>query len=105
MTAPALELAGIQKRFGSVHALRRADFVLLPGELHALLGENGAGKSTLMRIPAGLIQPDDGTISIRGAAVTPRNPRAARRHGIGSQGLQRNTGHAHCQKARTGEPA
>lgn len=83
MTVPALELVGIQKRFGSVHAVRRADFVLMPGELHALLGENGAGKSTLMRIAAGLIQPDEGGISIRGASVTLRNPREARRLGVG----------------------
>ena len=55
---PALELIGIRKRFGSVHALHGADFTLLPGELHALLGENGAGKTTLMRVAAGLLRPD-----------------------------------------------
>ncbi|MGH7499525.1 MAG: ATP-binding cassette domain-containing protein, partial [Gemmatimonadales bacterium] len=47
MTAPALELRGIEKHFGSVHALRGADFTLSAGEIHALLGENGAGKTTL----------------------------------------------------------
>ena len=54
---PALELRGIHRRFGSVYALRGADFTLLPGEVHALLGENGAGKTTLMQIAAGLLQP------------------------------------------------
>ena len=47
---PGLELRGIHRRFGSVHALHGADFTLPPGEVHALLGENGAGKTTLMQI-------------------------------------------------------
>lgn len=83
MTAPALALAGIQKHFGSVHALRGADFVLHPGEFHALLGENGAGKSTLMGIAAGLTAPDQGSVMVHGALVSLRSPRDARRHGIG----------------------
>ena len=83
MTKPALELAGIHKRFGSVHAVRGADFVLKPGELHALLGENGAGKSTLMRIAAGLMRPDQGQISVQGRSVRFRSPREAREAGIG----------------------
>jgi len=43
-------MRGIAKHFGSVQALRGADFTLMPGELHALLGENGAGKATLMQV-------------------------------------------------------
>ena len=54
---PALELVGIQKRFGSVQALRGADFSLARGELHALLGENGAGKTTLMHVAIGMVRP------------------------------------------------
>jgi ABC-type sugar transport system ATPase subunit len=61
-----LELAGIHKRFGSVHALRGADFVLQPGEVHALLGENGAGKSTLMHVGYGLVRLDAGEVRVRG---------------------------------------
>ena len=83
MTAPALELTGIHKRFGSAQALRGADFVLLPGELHALLGENGAGKSTLMRIAAGLVRPDQGRVIVKGSPVRFRFPREARQAGIG----------------------
>jgi ABC-type uncharacterized transport system ATPase subunit len=80
---PALELVGIHKRFGSVHALRGADFTLLPGELHALLGENGAGKTTLMRIASGLLQPDSGKVRVGGFERAGLSPRAARRFGVG----------------------
>ena len=80
---PALELRGISKRFGLVHALRGADFTLAAGEVHALLGENGAGKSTLVHIASGSFRPDAGTLAVRGRAVAPRSPREARRLGIG----------------------
>jgi len=66
-----------------VHALRGADFTLLPGELHALLGENGAGKTTLMQIAAGLLRPDSGEVRVGGIARPGLSPRAARRLGIG----------------------
>jgi len=80
---PALELRGIVKSFGSVHALRGADFALAPGEVHALLGENGAGKSTLLHIAYGMIAPGAGTIRVRGREMIVRSPRAARAAGIG----------------------
>ncbi len=84
MTAPpALALRGIRKHFGSVQALRGADFTLMPGELHALLGENGAGKTTLMHVAYGLARPDAGTVAIGGAVVSVPSPRAARRLGVG----------------------
>ncbi|HEX5387195.1 MAG TPA: ATP-binding cassette domain-containing protein [Gemmatimonadales bacterium] len=81
--APALELRGIEKRFGPVHALRGADFTLRSGEVHALLGENGAGKTTLMRVAAGLVRADAGVMLVDGRVAKPRTPRDARRLGIG----------------------
>jgi simple sugar transport system ATP-binding protein len=84
VTAPSvLALRGIRKRFGSVHALRGADFTLAPGELHALLGENGAGKTTLMHVAYGLVRPDAGEISVHGQVHAVGSPRTARRLGIG----------------------
>jgi len=83
MSVPALELAGIHKHFGSVHALRGADFVLQAGELHALLGENGAGKTTLMRVAYGLVRPEAGRVLVNGVARVVPSPRTARRLGIG----------------------
>jgi ABC-type uncharacterized transport system ATPase subunit len=84
VTAPsALALHGISKRFGSVQALRGADFTLMPGELHALLGENGAGKTTLMHVAYGLVRPDAGVVEVDGTRGAIASPRAARALGIG----------------------
>jgi len=80
---PALGLQGIRKHFGSVQALRGADFTLMPGELHALLGENGAGKTTLMQVAYGLVRPDAGSITVEGSPRAVPSARAARRLGIG----------------------
>ena len=81
--APALELRQIQKRFGSVQALRGADFTLGTGEVHALLGENGAGKTTLMHVAYGLVRPDAGQVMLEGVPRAVGSPRTARRLGVG----------------------
>jgi ABC-type sugar transport system ATPase subunit len=65
-----LAVRGLSKRYGSVQALDRVDFDLRPGEIMALLGENGAGKSTLVKVLAGLVDPDEGTIEIDGLLAT-----------------------------------
>ncbi|MEW6281190.1 MAG: sugar ABC transporter ATP-binding protein, partial [Candidatus Eremiobacterota bacterium] len=78
-----LTLRGITRAFGGVQALSGVDFELLPGEVHALMGENGAGKSTLMRIVGGVLPPDSGEMILRGAPYRPRSPRDAGRAGIG----------------------
>lgn len=68
--APIVRMTGIAKRFGAVEAIRDAGLEVLPGEIHAIVGENGAGKSTLMRILAGLFPPDAGTVEVAGRDVT-----------------------------------
>jgi simple sugar transport system ATP-binding protein len=80
---PVVAMRAISKRFGTVLANDRVDFILRPGEIHALLGENGAGKTTLMRILYGLYQADEGQIYISGLPVTIHSPKDAIRHGIG----------------------
>jgi ribose transport system ATP-binding protein len=67
---PLLKAAGIAKSFGGVRALLGVDLEVLPGEVHALLGENGAGKSTLIKILSGVQRHDAGTIEIEGRAVS-----------------------------------
>lgn len=80
---PAVFMRGIVKQFDGTRALDGVDFELLPGEIHALLGENGAGKSTLMHVLSGLYTPDEGTIEVRGQPLRLRSARDATRAGIG----------------------
>ena len=81
-TEPILEAEHIDKRFPGVHALDDVSLTIIPGEVHAVVGENGAGKSTLMKILAGAYSPDRGTIRVDGEAVTIESPRAAQELGI-----------------------
>lgn len=79
---PLLTMSGITKSFPGVRALDGVDLEVRSGEVHCLLGQNGAGKSTLIKVLAGAHQPDDGTITWRGAQVTLKSPIAAMRLGI-----------------------
>jgi general nucleoside transport system ATP-binding protein len=77
-----LQLTGITKRYSALVANDQVSLAVLPGQIHAVLGENGAGKSTLMKIIYGVVQPDAGQMWLNGQAVRVRNPRAARALGI-----------------------
>jgi ribose transport system ATP-binding protein len=82
--APALvEMTDIDKSFPGVRALAKAQFQLLPGEVHALMGENGAGKSTLMKILSGVYTRDAGTVLLDGQPVEITSPRQAQDLGVG----------------------
>jgi daunorubicin resistance ABC transporter ATP-binding subunit len=68
----AIEVAGVEKSFGTVRALRGVDLTVRPGMLAALLGPNGAGKTTLVRILATLLRQDAGTVRVLGRDVLAR---------------------------------
>jgi len=77
-----LELRGISKWFGSVHALTDVDFEVRDGEVMALVGDNGAGKSTLIKCVAGIHTPDSGEILFAGKPVHIHSPKEASKLGI-----------------------
>ena len=79
---PLLSLRGITKRYGGVLALNAADIDIAPGRIHAVLGENGAGKSTLIKIMAGVVLADEGTMQLSSAKVAPQSPAQANDLGI-----------------------
>ena len=79
---PVLELRGVTKSFGAIHALNGVDLAIERGEAIGLMGDNGAGKSTLMKIIAGNFPPSTGTISLDGEEVVFHKPVEARRKGI-----------------------
>jgi rhamnose transport system ATP-binding protein len=66
VTQPVLELRLCPKSFAATQALKDMSLAVLPGEVHAIVGENGAGKSTLIKIMTGVYQPDTGTMQVDG---------------------------------------
>src|SRR3954454_3811797 len=86
VTSPALEtgvmLRGVSKSYPGVKALSDVDFDCRPGEVHALVGENGSGKSTLIKIAAGVLTPDTGSVLIAGESVSHGNIKHARKLGL-----------------------
>lgn len=82
MEDPLLEVSGVKKRFNATVALDGVDLAVPHGEVHAVIGENGSGKSTLMNILSASIQPDAGSVCLRGKPYRPVGPQDARRHGI-----------------------
>lgn len=77
-----LATSQVAKRFGSVVALRSVDLTVGRGEVHALLGANGAGKSTLVKILSGVLQADEGQITLHGRNLRLRNPAEAQEAGL-----------------------
>ncbi|SDZ05323.1 nucleoside ABC transporter ATP-binding protein [Jannaschia faecimaris] len=77
-----LELDGLTKAYPGVVANSDVSFKIRAGGVHALLGENGAGKSTLVKTIYGLVKPDRGTMTLKGARYAPVEPRAARASGV-----------------------
>src|SRR5512132_3008568 len=79
---PLLGMEHITKTFSGVTVLDDVSFEVLPGEVHALIGENGAGKSTLMKIVTGAYQADGGAVFWKGQQVEIKTPHQAYDLGI-----------------------
>ncbi len=82
MAENIVEMQRVSKAFPGVLALDQVDFSCLPGEVHAVVGENGAGKSTLMKTLAGVYQPEEGKIFLRGREISFSSPKDAQNSGI-----------------------
>src|SRR5580704_17094047 len=79
---PIVEMKGIVKTFGGIHALNGVDLNIYPGEVHVIMGENGAGKSTMMKILSGIYQPSAGEIIVDGTSHPLITPKQAAQYGI-----------------------
>jgi ribose transport system ATP-binding protein len=77
-----LQVHSLRKSYGPTVALESVSFDLVPGEIHALLGENGAGKSTIVKLLNGIVQPEQGRMELGGALYAPRSITVARQHGV-----------------------
>ena len=82
MTAAALQLIGLSKRFGTTEVIRGVDLDVAPGERHALIGPNGAGKSTLFNLVSGRFPPSAGRILLEGREITRLRPHQINRLGL-----------------------
>ncbi|KQV37027.1 ATP-binding cassette domain-containing protein [Rhizobium sp. Root1204] len=79
---PVLRLRGVRKTFGNTVALAGVDFSVIPGEVHAVIGENGAGKSTMISIAAGVLSASEGAVTIAGREMTGSDPNEFRNAGV-----------------------
>ena len=78
----ALELTGVQKRFGATEIVQGVDLRVEQGERHALIGPNGAGKSVLFHLISGRYQIDAGSVALNGSTITGRKPYEINRRGL-----------------------
>lgn len=82
MSAAALELTGLEKRFGRTEIIRGVDLTVGTGERHAVIGPNGAGKSTMFNLISGRFAPSAGSIRLKGEDVTRLKPHEINRRGL-----------------------
>ena len=81
---PLLEVRGLRKRFGGLHAVADVSLDVRPGTVKAVIGPNGAGKTTLFNLISGVTAPDAGAVTFQGRAIHGRPP-----HEVAAQGLSR----------------
>jgi ABC-2 type transport system ATP-binding protein len=80
-----VEVRGVHKSFGNVHALAGVDLDVRRGEVYGLLGPNGAGKTTLINVLSTLLKPDEGTARVAGLDVVEHADEVRRRVGLAGQ--------------------
>lgn len=78
-TGPVIQVQGVARHYGAVHAVDGVDLAIAHGELFGLIGHNGAGKSTLFKMMLGLVRPTRGSVRIAGVEVGGGDFRAVRR--------------------------
>ena len=81
-TQELIFIENISKRFGGTQALNNITFKIIPGEIHAIIGENGAGKSTLINILSGIMKQDSGRIYFKGSEISNATPKKIGELGI-----------------------
>ncbi len=77
-----LQVDGLDKSFGGLHALQDCSFTIAQGRITCLVGPNGAGKTTIFNAITGFLRPDAGTVAFRGEKLDGLSPQAIVRHGI-----------------------
>jgi len=83
MTAPLLQVSGLKKSYGAIHAVDGVSFEVMPGEIFGVIGPNGSGKTTMFNSVLGQIKPDAGRIELNGQDITALNPAQLNRRGVG----------------------
>jgi ribose transport system ATP-binding protein len=83
-TPPLLEVTGLTKHYPGVRALDGVDLVVLPGQVHCLLGQNGAGKSTLIKCVSGAVEPTEGEVRVLGRPLPVGDPAESAARGVGT---------------------
>ena len=78
----ALEIDGLYKTFGGIHAINGAEFAVKEGSITALIGPNGAGKTTLFNVVTGFYRPESGMIRYRGDSIFGKRPHVIARRGM-----------------------
>lgn len=77
-----LDISGLSKSYGAIHAVSDMELVILPGERRGVIGPNGAGKSTLMDLITGWVKPDRGRVLLNDRNITGKNPRLIAQAGV-----------------------
>jgi branched-chain amino acid transport system ATP-binding protein len=83
MTAPLLEVVGLEKSYGAIRAVDGVSFSVMPGEIFGVIGPNGSGKTTMFNAVLGQIRPSAGTIALEGRDITHLSPLQLSRRGVG----------------------